>query len=766
MKYFLLICGFLATCSLFAQKGYIRGNVFDGVSGQPIEYATVLIVGTTQGALSDSDGFYNIGPMADGNYKLMVTYVGFDTAYADIKILKSSVEYKRFIINVSENLLDAVEVNADKEAARTEVRISKITITPKQIRSLPATGGESDVAQYLSVLPGVISTGDQGGQLYIRGGSPIMNKVLLDGMTIYNPFHSIGFFSVFETETLRSVDVYTGGFNAEYGNRIGAVLDVKTREGNRKRLAGMVTASPFMAKAVLEGPIVSLKNDDGGSVSFLLSSKYSYLDRTDNVFYKYASRDSTGLPFSFIDGYGKLSFLTGNGSRLNVFGFNFTDRFYQPSLSELTWKSNGVGGNFTIVPPNSNFIINGLMTYSRYGVGLTEFNPTTGVASTDPRESEIKGFNAAIDFTSYAAKSELNYGFELNGFSTDFNYVNPLGVSFNIFDNTSELAGFFKIKRKTERLVIEPGLRVQYYASLPELSIEPRLGFKLNATKRLRFKGGAGLYSQNLISTVNEDDIVNLFVGFLASPQTFNEVGSNTKPASSRLQKSFHLVGGVEIDITDNFMLNVEPYLKRFGQLISINRLKTDAADPDFMAETGTASGLDISGKYTKGDRWYVWTTYSLGYVNRFDGEVTYPTNFDRRHNVNFLANYALDKNKTFEASVRWNYGSGFAFNQTQGFYDFFNFNEGPNTDILSGQGDIGIILAAQRNGGRLSNYHRLDASVKKTFHFTKYSRFELLGSVTNVYDRKNIFYVSRKEQQKPVYQLPIIPSVSMSFFF
>ncbi len=159
-------------------------------------------------------------------------------------------------------------------------------ITTKDIERIPAIGGSADLAQYLQILPGVIFTGDQGGELYIRGGSPIQNKVLLDGMTIYNPFHSIGLFSVFETDVIRSVNVFTGGFSAEYGDRLSAVLDVTTRDGNKKRLAGKFAASPFLAKLILEGP---LKKQDatGSSISYLFTSKVSYLDKTSPTLYHY-----------------------------------------------------------------------------------------------------------------------------------------------------------------------------------------------------------------------------------------------------------------------------------------------------------------------------------------------------------------------------------------------------------------------------------------------------------------------------------------------
>ena len=122
-------------------------------------------------------------------------------------------------------------------------------------------------------------TGDQGGQLYIRGGAPIHNVVLLDGMILYNAFHSIGLFSVFDTDVIKTADVYTGGFNAEYGGRISSVVDIKTRDGNKKRLAGKVAASTFGSKLLLEGPLFKQK-ENGSSSSFILSSKTSYIDRT------------------------------------------------------------------------------------------------------------------------------------------------------------------------------------------------------------------------------------------------------------------------------------------------------------------------------------------------------------------------------------------------------------------------------------------------------------------------------------------------------
>ena len=756
-RFFTLVVLVLLTSQLFAQTGIVRGNVFDKDTGEPISFGTVIIEGADKGTNTDINGFFNFPAVPVGKYNLKVTYIGYDSIVEPIEVKDKTIITRR--LNMSEGGidLDVVQVSAEKAKQRTEVKVSSVTLTPKQIRALPSIGGDADIAQYLPVLPGVIFSGDQGGQLYIRGGSPIQNKILLDGMTIYNPFHSIGFFSVFETETIRSVDVLTGGFNAEYGGRISAVVDIKTREGNKKRFGGVVSASPFQSKILLEGPIKKLRDDGGGSTSFILTGKRSYIDKTSKTLYDYAA-DSLGLPYNFTDLYGKVSFVSENGSKLDVFGFNFDDNVNFQGLAKLNWTTTGGGAKITLIPSNSNMIVGSNVSYSNYDIGLDE-------GDGNPRTSTISGFTAGLDFTFFGkSDNEFKYGFELNGFNTDFAFRNFLGNTVTQEDFTTEISSFFKYKHKLNKLIFEPSVRLQYYASLRELSIEPRFGAKMNVTDFLRLKLAGGMYSQNLVSSVNERDIVNLFVGFLAGPeQTIFKPGT-TEPADTRLQKSIHGVFGVEVDLTDRLEMNVEPYYKLFTQLINLNRNKTSGADPDFATETGDAYGLDISFKYET-SRLYLWSTYSLGYVKRDDGEQTYPTVFDRRHNVNFLATYSAGETKEWEFSARWNMGSGFPFTLTQGFYQQFNFDNGVNTDFLSGNGDLGILFDEKRNAGRLPYYHRLDLSVKRRFDFGRHTKLEVNASVTNVYNRENIFFFDRVEFER-VNQLPILPSVGVSLKF
>jgi hypothetical protein len=757
--FFILILFLLKINILHAQKGAtVRGNIYDNANGQPIPFVNVILRGTTLGATTDNNGFFQIINAPTGEQTLVVTYIGYDSMAVNVSLTEGGIVYKSITIAEAAKSLDAVVVSGRKDKAKNTPQVSQITLTPKQIKALPSTGGDADIAQYLPVLPGIISSGDQGGQIYIRGGSPVQNKILLDGMTIYNPFHSIGFYSVFETETIRSVDVLTGGFNAEYGGRISAVVDLKTREGNKKQLSGSVSGSPFQVKGLIEGPIVKLKQDNGSSISFMLTGKKSLLPNTSKTLYDYAAKDSSnGLPFDYQDFYGKVSLVSGNGSKLNVFGFKFKDGVNYTNIADLNWNTEGYGANFTLIPTGLKMIVGGSLAYSKYNISLQEANPT-------PRLSGVNSFNGILDFTVLGKNSEFKYGAEISGFSTDLSFNNPLGFTYKQNENTTEIAAFARYRKTLNRLVIEPSFRIHRYTALGESTFEPRFAAKLNASDKFRFKFSGGLFSQNLISTVSEKDIVNLFVGFLSGPEEqFFKVGTN-EPVTSRLQKAIHAIGGFEVDLTKNTELNIEGYFKNFTQLIDINRTKTKFTDPNYIAETGKAYGVDATLRYEKNGL-YIWSTYSLAFVNRFDGRETYPTNFDRRHNINLLATYAFGANRSWEAAARWNFGSGFPFTLTQGFYSNFNFNNGIGTDILRGNPDLGVIYSAQRNGGRLPDYHRLDISLKKVISFTKNIKLDIVASVTNAYDRRNIFYFDRVRYSR-VDQLPILPALAATFRF
>lgn len=740
-----------------AQNGTLRGNVYDKNTGEPVIFCNVAVEGTSMGATTDYDGFFVIPNIPPGKYNLIATYIGFDSTVTEFVINKGSVVYKKITLAESSITLGEVSVSAAREQQRTTVNISQITVSPKQIKALPSVGGEADIVQYLQVLPGVITTGDQGGQIFIRGGAPVQNKILLDGLNIFNPFHSVGFYSVFETEIVKNVDVLTGAFGAEHGGRISAVVDIKTKEGNKVRTSGFLSGGPFMAKALIEGPIKKF-SDSGTSVSYVLTGKKSLIQETSKSLYNYAADNpDIGLPFNFQDVYGKVSINAANGSRVNAFGFNFDDAFLNPELADITWNNRGGGINFNLIPQGSTFIIDGLVGVTSYKVGISEEDNL-------PRRSEVDEISAMINFTNFGKNNEVKYGIEMRSLRTDFEFYNPFRNRIQQEQNTTEIGFYGKYRQIIGRLIIEPSLRSQYYASLAQFTFEPRLGLKFNWSDRLRIKAAGGRYTQNLLSTSNERDVVNLFNGFLTGPQS-QITGLNGERITNRLQIATHAILGFEWDVLKNIQINVEGYLKDFEQLIVVNRNKLRASDADYVIENGQAYGIDMSVKYEKGPV-YVWATYSHGYVTRFDGEQTYPTIFDRRHNVNFLASYNLDKDASWQISARWNLGSGFPFTLTRGFYNQQTFDEGVDADVLQGNSDnLGILYSENRNSGRLPYYHRLDLSVTKNIKFSKHTGLEIVGSVTNAYNRPNMFYFNRITYQR-VNQLPVLPTLSLKLYF
>ena len=355
--------------------------------------------------------------------------------------------------------------------------------------------------------------------------------------------------------------------------------------------------------------------------------------------------------------------------------------------------------------------------------------------------------------------------------------MEPFFDELNIIENSTELAGYATYKFKLNDLIVDLGFRAQYYSSLRVFTPEPRLGVKYNITRDFRLKAAGGLYSQNVISTTSDRDIVNLFYGFLVAPEDiqneFLKEDGTMRDINNPLQTAYHVIVGAEYDLTDRISINVEGYYKNFNQITNINRnkiySKNDQSAPailknDFIIESGEARGLDFTFKY-EDKKYYIWAVYSLGDVDRWDGVKSYNPVFDRRHNVNLLASRRFGKRLDWEVNFRWNYGSGFPFTQNQGFYLRETLDDDINTDITESNSNSPEIQYAGLNQGKLPDYSRLDFTLKKTFEFSEYSKLEASISVTNAYNRENIFYVDRVTAER-INQLPILPSFGFLYSF
>ena len=591
-------------------------------------------------------------------------------------------------------------------------------------------------------------------------------------MTVYNPFHSIGFFSIFETELVKNVDIYTGGFESKYGGRISSVMDITYRDGNRQEFGGKVSASPFLAKLVLEGPI-GKKTKDGSprAGSYIFSAKHSLLDYTSKSLYPRIN-DGNGLPFNFTDLYGKITFTADGGSKFSAFGFHNQDSVNY-SVADLNWDASGGGINFLMVPSGSPIFIRG-------HVNGSNFQTTFAETALEPRYSKIGGFDLGFDFSVFLKnESEMNYGFNLSGFNTQFVTYNEAKRKIEANNFTTEIGTYFNYRKVTNRWVIQAGMRVQVYASLNTISPEPRLGLKYNANENLRFKFSGGRFSQNFTSASSDKDVVNLFNGLLSAPTNVQEQFINEfqqmKDTKNGLQYAWHAILGFEYDLGKNISFNVEGYYKYFSQLSNINQNKLyedvaqfeqidDVFKKDFILESGQSYGVDFLVKYNK-DRWFLWGVYSLGKNTRWDGFQEYFPVFDRRHNINLVGSYLFGKKKDYEVNVRWNLGSGLPFTPNAGFYQAETFQGGVTTDYVTNNPSSTSTLLGSFNSQRLPAYHRLDITFKKQVKFKNKTTMELIASVTNVYGRNNIFYVNRVTGEE-IYQFPILPSFGLSYKF
>ena len=749
----------------------VKGVLFDEKNGEAVPFANVVLDGTSHGCATDINGFFLINKVPEGKYTLKVKYVGYEEYTEQLDLKKSKTVTLTIHLKPSAQTLQTVEITDSRiEERKMQTQVSVEKLRASQIQQMPSIGGTADIAQYMQVLPGVSSTGDQGGQLYIRGGSMIQNLCLLDGMIVYNPFHSIGLYSIFETDVILNADIYTGGFGAEYGGRMSSVMDITTRDGHKRHPSGKIGINTFGASLILEGPLKRESDKSKSTISYLLTAKNSYLSKSSEALYSYIDG---GLPFDFLDLYGKLSFNSGTGSKLNLFGFRFDDKVtnYQ-AIADYHWQNVGAGTNFMLVT-GASAILDGSIAWSKYNITLDD-------GTNDSKFSEIGGFNATMQITNFIGNNKVKYGLSIEGYNTDYQFVNQYKKRISQHEPSTSLSMFATYKWNAGKWLVDPGVRVVSYATLGSFNIEPRLAVKYNAFDNLRFKFAGGFYSQIFLDARSDNDIVNLFSGFLTGSADLNVPSTfRGNDVTSCVQKAKHLVFGAEYDLTEHITLNAEFYYKKFDQLLNANRNKVyDDNDPiynsglyaqpeylrkDYIIEEGYASGFYLSMRADL-ERLYLWATYSLGFVERSNEIQTYNPHYDRRHTVNILATYALGEWREWELSARWSFGSGFPFTQTQGIYSQLIFGNSIVSDYTRENGEYSLHYADLYKG-RLPSYHRLDIGVKRKFSLGTRSILELSLSATNLYSRENIFYFNRITFER-VNQLPILVCAGATLTF
>ena len=477
-KIFLLLLlqiSFLGLNYISAQ-GTVRGTLFDDSNGEAVPFANVILDGTNYGCATDLSGFFLINKVPAGTYTLRVRYMGYQEHTETVVVNDRRTTTVTIRLKPMAQTLKTIDITDSKaEERRTQTQVSVEKITASQIMQMPSIGGQADIAQYMQVLPGVNSTGDQGGQLYIRGGSMIQNLCLLDGMIVYNPFHSIGLYSIFETDVILNANIYTGGFGAEYGGRLSSVMDITTRDGNKRHHTGKLGMNTFGANLIMEGPLKKETDKSKTTITYLLTAKNSYLSKTSETIYPYLDG---GLPFDFLDLYGKMTINSGTGSKASFFGFRFDDSVsnYQ-AIANYHWRNYGAGTNFSLVTGTSA-LLEGTLAYSDYRISLND-------GSSYEKYSSINGFNAILQATNFIGSNRLLYGLNIEGYNTEYLFESQDGKLIPQRDPSTTLSLFATYKWTSDKLLLDPGIRLVYYASpLNNVQPEPRMSAKYIINKK------------------------------------------------------------------------------------------------------------------------------------------------------------------------------------------------------------------------------------------------------------------------------------------
>ena len=246
------------------QYAAVRGFVTALDDGQPLQGVHVILTrdDTVLGGVTDPDGIYLIGRVPEGRYILQASFIGFETFTDTLDLAAGDSRHLDIALAGQQAEIDEVVVEAERETGAARVTAGQQRVLPQDIELIPSPSVSGDLVNYLAAQPGVVSMGDRGGQVFIRGGEPSQNLTLLDGMYIYQPFHLLGFYSAFPSDIINNADIYAGGFGAEFSGRLSSVIDVQTRNGNKRNYETGIALTPFVNSLRLEGPLV-------GNISFL-----------------------------------------------------------------------------------------------------------------------------------------------------------------------------------------------------------------------------------------------------------------------------------------------------------------------------------------------------------------------------------------------------------------------------------------------------------------------------------------------------------------
>lgn len=781
----------LFSLSLQAQKYSISGFVKDAKTGETLIGATIAVPSKTLATPTNNYGFYSL-QLEKGTYSITCTFLGY-TAKTQTIVLSANTT-----LNISLEPLTVenkeVEVTAEKKNKNvTNNEMSKVQLSAEKVKELPALFGEVDILKTITLLPGIKSGGEGSTGFYVRGGGPDQNLVLLDEAVIYNPSHLLGFFSVFNADAVKNIEVIKGGMPAQYGGRLSSIVNVTMKEGNNQKYKVEGGIGLISSRLMIEGPIKKNKS------SFILTARRTYIDVLVQPFLK---ANLKGNRYYFYDLNFKANYILNDKNRVYLSSYWGDDifSFKSPDLSDIKfstgWGNRFAGARWNHIFNNKLFL-NTSLVYNQYRL-------QTNASFQQARFELFSGlhdWNLKMDFNLFANPRHK----VLFGTNYIYHTFTPGIASFKFNGNNS--SGSAKINNQyaheaaayisdewdvTDKLNVQGGLRYVYFNQVGPYKQELFNELGAPTGKFEEYKTGqsikvyTGLEPRlNVRFTINEKSSVKASVNkvnqFLHLATTSGaSLPSDLWIPSSRLVKpqiAWQYAAGYFRNFHDNmFETSVEVYYKTMANQIEFKpgaQLFFNAnLEKEVIPGSGKSYGAEFFIKKNRG-KLTGWIGYTLSRTTRtFDfgtGPITYPYRYDRLHDASVVL--------TYEISRKWNanfvfiYGTGNAI--TLPFsgiiynigVDYSNFK--PTFSIIDNY-DYNRI-----NGTRLPAYHRADISFNYKAKAGKYYESFWNFAVYNVYNRANPYFVYAQTDQasnsvkyKMVYLFPILPSVTYNFKF
>ncbi len=713
--------------------GKLRGFVTDSTNGEALAYGNVYIEELKIGTSTDARGYYIINNIpSNKNFSVIFSYLGYKTQKIPISLVADRITQLNISLNRENLELQTVEKIGEKidDKNPTDIGLQKITL--RQLETLPK-GVETDVLRSLQYLPGVQVTSDVSARYYVRGGTGDQNLILLNGVTIYNPFHALGLFSVIDPEMINSVEFYKGGFPTEYGGRLSSVLSVMTKDGNKNNFSLKASSSFLTGKALIEGPIPH--------GSFIFTGRKSF---SNSILRKFLNDQN--VPIDFYDASFKINYsnpgLIENG-KFSIFGFMSGDKLdsKNPLEEDFNWSTNLIGFEW--------FQVHNAPIYSKVGISINHFSGEVipHESKLKPRNNSVSDFSGNMDFTYMQdSEDEISAGFNFKILSTLLEIENQKGIKSDIdaYGGNFTLYGKYRLLR-FYNFGADAGVRINSGLNSNQgFYFEPRLSLTYQLIPEIALKVAWGIYQQEVSAITDENEVISLFDPWIIIPNYL------------KTSQAIHYIAGLDANFIPDLFIKIEGYYKRTINLPFINEDKAYEFEHDLVSGRAESYGGEISLEYSKLPFNFK-SAYTLGYAYKdLNGYIFYPK-YDIRHSFNSFLEYNFLSD--WSASLIWTFSSGLPFTRLIGYYDKYFISDLYSSNFSNGYFEPYPILG-NKNMGRLPIYHRLDFNLSKKFHF-RFMNIYIDFNIINVYDRKNIFYFKRDTGER-VNMLPFLPTATI----